>query len=45
MTRRQANNYRAAIVTQRTAADDQTAARSIEVYDTWAHLIEIGYKA
>lgn len=45
MTRRQAINYRAAIVTQRTAADDQTAARSVEVYDTWAHLVEIGYTA
>lgn len=45
MTRRQANNYRAAIVTQRTAADDQTAARSVEVYDTWEYLVEIGYTA
>ena len=45
MTRRQAHNYRAAIVTQRTAADDQTAVRSSAVYDTWEYLVEIGYTA
>lgn len=45
MTRRQATNYRAAIITQRTAADDQTAVRSAAVYDTWEYLVEIGYTA